>query len=112
MTKKMWTNIWFICILIMYGAGTMYTGIVLTEEKITAQYFVNGTEKYLNGLKLDIPEEISISNSYDNNIKDLLSVDRDGYTLHLNFSGKSLLKNGNTDMVIDPLNDHSELPKK
>lgn len=94
MTKKTWNTILFIGILVVYGIGCMYLGVVLTEKRTVLQYFVNNSEKHLNGLKLDIPDEISELSTLKDTTIDLLAayIDTVDNTISLGFSGKAMLK--------------------
>lgn len=94
MSKVLLKNIILIGLLVIYGIGCMYLGVIVTEQKVKSQYFVNNSQEHLNGLKLDIPNEISELSTLSDTTVDLLAgyIDTNINVISLGFSGKAMKK--------------------
>jgi len=111
-----------ICIGFLVGKGYQYQ----QDEKVINQlsndvnsmlapedFFVDSSYQYLEGHRLDIPDEISQVSWYDDKNIDLMAVFiDDGGDIHLGYTGKTIPRNlflGNREDSLNLIEEHSEL---
>jgi len=76
-------------------------------------FFVDSSYQYLEGHRLDLPDEISEVSWYDDKEIDLMAVYiDDGGDIHLGFTGKTIPRSqfvGNKEDSLNLIEEHSEL---
>lgn len=92
--------------LVGFVGGRKYESIDDNKPKPNP-YFVNGSENYLNQIKLDLPEEISTVRQQTDSTLDLMTafLDTKDGVIYLGFSGKEMNKNDHLFIT-----EHSQLP--
>ena len=84
-----------IVILAILLSGSIGYGIGKNNNKPNpSAYFTTDSDKFLNGIKLDLPEEISTIKQQSDSTLDLLTgyLDTDDGVIYLGFSGKEMNK--------------------
>jgi len=83
-----------VCFQLVYGLLAILIAIPIIKKDTIKEYFVDDTQKYLNGLKLDIPSEITQLSTLSDTTVDLLAsyIDTTTNVVSLGFSGKAMLK--------------------